>query len=68
MNRQAARDLVDAWLRMRAEMDAVARAVMDGTVTSAEVERMEALFEDFAGVIRVTVGTRQIGDALEQQP
>lgn len=65
VNAQAVRDLVDAWLMMRAEMDGVARRLLDGTATPAEVERMEAMFDDFAGVIRVTVGTRQIGEALE---
>jgi hypothetical protein len=64
MNERDAHDLVDAWSRMRAEMDGVAAAAEAGTVTRAEVLRMEALFEDFAGVIRVSLGTEQIGEAI----
>lgn len=65
MNGQAARDLVDAWSRARHQMDLVALSLKTGTATDAEVQRMEQLFTDFAGVIRVTVGTRHIEDTLE---
>lgn len=53
---------------MRQEMDRYALAVAQGVATDAERDRMAALFEDFAGVIRLSLGTRQIGDALEQKP
>jgi hypothetical protein len=50
---------------MSRELDGFALSVAQRVVTDAERERMAALFEDFAGVIRVTLGTRQIGDAME---
>lgn len=53
---------------MRQEMDGFALAVVQGVATDGERERMAALFEDFGAVIRMTVQTRQLGDALEQRP
>lgn len=49
---------------MRREMDRFALALAKREATDADRDRMARLFEDFAGVIRVTLGTRQIEQAL----
>lgn len=53
---------------MRQEMDMFALSVAQGKATDGERERMASLFEDFGGVIRVSVGTHRIGDLLGEQP
>lgn len=50
---------------MRQEMDLFALQVAQGVATEAERERMAALFEDFGGVIRLSVGTHRCREAME---
>lgn len=57
-------DLIDALSRLRVALDRYTFAVTTGTVTQDDHERMAEVFVDFAGVIRLSLGTRQIGESI----
>jgi hypothetical protein len=56
-------DLVAAIGALRVEWDNWTLSIFQGLVTSAENERMAALFEDFAGLIRMAAGTERMREA-----
>lgn len=56
-------DLVAAIAALRVEWDNWTLSIFQGLVTPAEHERMAALLEDFAGVLRMTLQTERMREA-----
>lgn len=59
-------DLVAALGELRRELDAYTQALFLGMVTAPEGERLAALFEDTAGLIRMSLQTDRMRTELEQ--
>jgi cobyrinic acid a,c-diamide synthase len=58
-------DLVAALGELRRELDAYTQAVFLGMVTAPEGERLAALFEDTASLIRMELQTDRMRNELE---